>query len=69
MSELAICYEPERLIPKKKTLVNFEKSTTETFYIPRRTVFNLDFKIGRKHSRATIRTVKKREFVWKPSRK
>ena len=64
MSEIARCYDPESFLPKKKKSFNLETSTTETFYIPRRTAFNLDFKFGRKRKGSALRLVKKREFAF-----
>ncbi len=41
MSEVAVCYEPERLMPKKKKPLKFG-SVQSTFYVSRQTRFNFD---------------------------
>lgn len=63
MSELAICYEPERMLPKKKKPHIFG-GVQSTFYVPRATRFNLD-QMGIKQRGERPFSFKRRRIVLK----
>ncbi len=63
MSEIAICYEPERLLPKKRKPIIQVGSVRSTMYVSRRTRFNMDFSYLSRSPKGTLASKRRGRLI------